>query len=464
MPTIKYKDKTYGASRMGYHNTDAVSDVADDDELPVFDKSANAYKKTLFSSLKSKFWTYVQSQLASVATSGDYDDLTNAPNKRLIPMMAMTDDTVNIEENTDLNTIDMIKVGNYVCERRTTAITLTNCPTDTAFVMTVSAPIASTIDDELTKEYCYRIRRITDIYGKQFIQNIETSGTAGVFTYSGWESDLLKSGGTMTGALKFANGSSTENPNMPFFLGIDAFADGGEVHWIGKGTVANTIGALKVNDPAKSIYASDGRITSANLSASNSTSLKHLLATSQMATGKPSQDGHIVHMDWDTTAGWGAQLFVPNNDGSGCDMQWRGQNGGTWGNWRSLVDGKNFATNLSSVGISKTKLDGFYAKTFAHNAHTKIVIESTIATGTGYGRQAFFLFSVAGGSLFAIMFFVGTSGGNPVVSYQNVVGSVCTAGVASTKNGHVVGTFTVGARYDESTIMSGYDFTVNADG
>lgn len=234
MPTIKYKDKTYGASRMGYHNTDAVSDVADDDELPVFDKSANAYKKTLFSSLKSKFWTYVQSQLASVATSGDYDDLTNAPNKQVLTPLANVDGTTEIPDGSDLNSIDFMKIGTYVVTHTNSIATLTNCPTTQAFMMFVSTSISSEIDDETTSPWVYRVRRIVDIYGDEYVQSANTSGTAGVFTYNAWKktihsnnlatvatsgsyNDLSNkpslnylplSGGTMTGKIERSGGGS----------------------------------------------------------------------------------------------------------------------------------------------------------------------------------------------------------------------------------------------------------------
>lgn len=273
MPTIKYKDKTYGASRMGYHNTDAVSDVADDDELPVFDKSANAYKKTLFSSLKSKFWTYVQSQLASVATSGDYDDLTNAPSKQVLTPLANVDETTEIPDGSDLNSIDFMKIGTYVVTHTNSIATLTNCPTTQAFMMFVSTSISSEIDDETTSPWVYRVRRIVDIYGDEYVQSANTNGTVGVFTYNAWKktihsnnlatvatsgdyNDLSNkpslnylplSGGKMTGALKFANGGMTENRNPAVMLGMDTFANGGEVHWLNASNTADAIGALKTS-------------------------------------------------------------------------------------------------------------------------------------------------------------------------------------------------------------------------
>lgn len=60
---------------------------------------------------------------------------------------------------------------------------------------------------------------------------------------------LSLTGGTVTGKVTFGNGialsSASSRNDMPFFLGIDAFADGGTVKWIDKGSVADDIGAVK---------------------------------------------------------------------------------------------------------------------------------------------------------------------------------------------------------------------------
>lgn len=48
---------------------------------------------------------------------------------------------------------------------------------------------------------------------------------------------LKLSGGTMTGAPKFATGSLTQNQTPQYYLSMDAFASGGEVKWV---SVANT--------------------------------------------------------------------------------------------------------------------------------------------------------------------------------------------------------------------------------
>lgn len=57
----------------------ASTSIADTDYIPV-STSGGSKKKSTWSNLKAKFWTYVQSQLAAVATSGSYNDLADTPN------------------------------------------------------------------------------------------------------------------------------------------------------------------------------------------------------------------------------------------------------------------------------------------------------------------------------------------------------------------------------------------------
>ena len=71
-------------------------------------------------------------------------------------------------------------------------------------------------------------------------------------------------------------------------------------------------------------------------------SLTHFLATSSMTTGKPSSDGHIIHMSWDNAGGWGAQLFLSNSNG--YVPQYRSENGGTWTSWHNFITDENIST------------------------------------------------------------------------------------------------------------------------
>lgn len=97
-----------------------------------------------------------------------------------------------IPSNADLNTTDYIKVGNYSCTSNATSKTLTNCPiAGTAFMMQVYGPLSSTLDNESTSTYVYRIRKIIKYNtGEEFIQYVASSSTAGTFTYGSWRKVL----------------------------------------------------------------------------------------------------------------------------------------------------------------------------------------------------------------------------------------------------------------------------------
>lgn len=95
------------------------------------------------------------------------------------------------------------------------------------------------------------------------------------------------------------------------------------------------------------------RPTSANQTLTGKGRLFKMLATSSMTDGKPDGDGHIIHSEWDITNGYDAQLFLPNNTFQGHHPQWRAHNGGSWGEWITMID----SGNISSFNAgSATKL------------------------------------------------------------------------------------------------------------
>lgn len=92
-----------------------------------------------------------------------------------------------INENEDLNVIDYLSVNTYYCNLNKVASTLVNCPTEYAFIMSVYSPLTSKIDNETTSAWVYRIRKITDYQGNEWIQSVHSSGEAGVYTYKEWQ-------------------------------------------------------------------------------------------------------------------------------------------------------------------------------------------------------------------------------------------------------------------------------------
>ena len=91
-----------------------------------------------------------------------------------------------IAANSDLNTTAFLKVGNYYCSQNASVATLTNCPTTLAFMMQVYSPLSTTIDNETTKTWVYRLRKIITHKGVEYYQFVNSGATAGTFTYGAW--------------------------------------------------------------------------------------------------------------------------------------------------------------------------------------------------------------------------------------------------------------------------------------
>lgn len=91
-----------------------------------------------------------------------------------------------IAANKDLNTVEFLKVGKYYCSTNATVATLTNCPTGTAFMMEVFSPLSTTIDNETTGTWVYRMRVITELDGDMWYQGCNSNATANNWTYGAW--------------------------------------------------------------------------------------------------------------------------------------------------------------------------------------------------------------------------------------------------------------------------------------
>lgn len=94
------------------------------------------------------------------------------------------------------------------------------------------------------------------------------------------------------------------------------------------------------------------RPTTANIASSEDRkgSLEFFTATSSMTTGKPPYDAHILHMNWDNTEGWDAQLAVRGSSTAGLAV--RGMNGGTWGDWTEVATQDYVRDAISNIGSS----------------------------------------------------------------------------------------------------------------
>lgn len=104
--------------------------------------------------------------------------------ERELRMLVPTGTAIGSSKN--LNTVEFLKVGRYYCSTNATVATLTNCPTSSAFMMEVFSVLSTTIDDETTNTWCYRLRMLTTYTGETYVQQCETTGTVNVWTYHSW--------------------------------------------------------------------------------------------------------------------------------------------------------------------------------------------------------------------------------------------------------------------------------------
>ena len=96
-------------------------------------------------------------------------------------------------------------------------------------------------------------------------------------------------------------------------------------------------------------------------------SLRIFYATSSTTEGKPAEDSHILHLAWDNTGGYDAQLAVHTRSGK---VSTRAQNNGTWQPWKTLAFANEIPTSLKNPyaltislnGTSQGPYDGSAAK------------------------------------------------------------------------------------------------------
>lgn len=113
-----------------------------------------------------------------------------------------------------------------------------------------------------------------------------------------------------------------------------ASADGSS----GWSITTNTTTISGINSSGTAQSGTNSRPTTANTNYHDN-KLRYYIASTSMETGKPSGDGHILHMAWDNS-GWDSQLAVIT---SGPHIQIRSEDGsGNWGNWVTALDSVNY--------------------------------------------------------------------------------------------------------------------------
>ena len=119
------------------------------------------------------------------------------------------------------------------------------------------------------------------------------------------------------------------------------------------------------------------RSTSANLTITGLGGLRTFKATSSMTEGKPPVgDAHIIHLDWDSTGGYDAQIAV--QAAKNGHMAVRGMGSSVWGSWNTVLDSANYtnyaakknaynSASISNATITLGRSDGSAGTTLTVN-------------------------------------------------------------------------------------------------
>lgn len=127
----------------------------------------------------------------------------------------------------------------------------------------------------------------------------------------------------------------------------------------------------------------NSRPTSANIPATGDGGAVKFLCTSSMTEGAPPMESHIIHMNWDSTSGWDAQLAV----GCGQNKVYaRNKKSGTWQDWFNVADGGAAATAKNQSSVAGTSPNASYLRQIASG--TAAATTSNCPSGALYGQYS----------------------------------------------------------------------------
>lgn len=153
----------------------------------------------------------------------------------------------------------------------------------------------------------------------------------------------------------------------------------GSANFDGSGNVSinTTVNESKHAATATALNIFTSRLSDANMQKGDGL-VRYFLATASMKSNKPMKDASILHLAWDNNYGFDSQLAITNADG---DIQTRSQSSGTWGDWKTFLNEKNYtdyAPTKTGGGASGTwgiSISGNAASaTTANTANTTKII------------------------------------------------------------------------------------------
>ena len=254
----------------------------------------------------------------------------------------------SIPASANLNTIEFLKVGKYYCSLNADAKTIKNCPVNVAFSMEVFNPLGTNVDDEITRDYTYRLRVLTQYdTGQQYVQFCRTNGTAGSWIYESWY---------VTPRVKFALASSKNDGSAA----IGATNKGVYIDSTGEVKAMSYTVAKSV--PSNAVFTdTDTKVTAVgNHYAPAEDEAQQIDAPSgEVVTGiKRDAAGHIVGVVSAPQSGGSAELLPVYGDGY---IESEAQDDGVY-----LTT--NVAENLDEVSARGQLADAYDVKTFVENA------------------------------------------------------------------------------------------------
>lgn len=124
--------------------------------------------------------------------------------------------------------------------------------------------------------------------------------------------------------------------------------------------VDNATNAMNSTNARKLVNWYSSRPTSLNAQFGDG-SLRIFYATSSTTEGKPAEDSHILHLAWDNTGGWDAQLAVHTRSGK---VSTRAQSSGTWQPWKTLAFTTDIPSSLKNPHSLTLKANGTTLATY----------------------------------------------------------------------------------------------------
>lgn len=224
-----------------------------------------------------------------------------------------------IPADADLNTIEYLKIGNYYCSSTANAATIKNCPVSGAFRMEVYSILEPTPSE--SSAWTNRLRKLTTLRGKQYIQYCKTEAIAGEFTYEDW----------------------IYIPTVKAVMDTDT---NGSITNVGDSATPvyiNTNGNFEActnvqSDISKAVDASTRITTQEELDAFIEPSkVKFAILSKDADLAKPilgGKDGLIVSHGWSGNSNFGYQMAYDDN---GYNISFRYCNNGTWSAWKALT-------------------------------------------------------------------------------------------------------------------------------